>query len=104
MGLQSHGYRVATASDGADCMRQLRTLERPCMILLDMMMDGMNGWDVCAELSRDPVLATIPVVLLTGNIQVSGEGLPITGFLRKPIQLATLVDIVERNCGQPGGS
>jgi CheY-like chemotaxis protein len=101
--LESEGYCVATATDGAECMRQLRVGngKRPCLILLDMMMDGMNGWDVCAELAKDSRLATIPVVILTGNNQITGEGLPVTGLLRKPIQLATLIDVVEKSCGPP---
>jgi CheY-like chemotaxis protein len=98
LALGAHGYRVATAGSGTECLRQLAdpATERPSIILLDVMMPGMNGLDVCERLAADPALATIPVVLLTGNVQLRSESAPAVPILRKPVELAILVEWIER--------
>jgi CheY-like chemotaxis protein len=93
--LGTEGYNVITAVDGSDCLRQLHGRDRPDVILLDMMMPGMSGWEVCDALKRDPELMKIPVIILTGDLRVrEDQGLPL---LRKPIPLAALVDAIERH-------
>lgn len=96
--LESSGYPVISAADGVDCLEQLRaTAARPRLILLDLMMPRMDGWQVCAALSRDPQLAEVPVVVLTGNVRANPEGLCAAGFLRKPFDLPALLDVVRRH-------
>lgn len=95
--LGTHGYRVLTATSGEDCLRALQGSERPCMILLDMMMPSMSGWEVCERLSEDPALSAIPVVILTGG-NVPPESCPTArAILRKPIELAPLLEAVGRH-------
>jgi len=65
--LESEGYEVMGAANGAAALAQLRAGARPCAILLDLMMPFMNGWEFRAEQLRDPALREIPVVLLTAS-------------------------------------
>ncbi len=62
--LTRQGYGVGTAASGAEGVRLAREL-RPAAILLDVIMPGMDGWDVLASLKADPALARIPVVMVT---------------------------------------
>jgi PAS domain S-box-containing protein len=64
--LTSHGYEVATASDGILATQRAYS-ERPDLILLDIFMPRMNGYQVCRLLKSDPAVAGIPVIILTGS-------------------------------------
>jgi CheY-like chemotaxis protein len=96
-----HGHPVATAADGAEAMELLRRLRRrPCVILLDLMMPGMNGFEMRAELEADPDLAQIPVVVITGAgvlVEERASSLP-NEVLRKPFELKALLSTVRRFC------
>ena len=61
---EQYGYRVLSASDGPAGIA-LAKRERPDLILLDVMMFGMDGLDVCQRLRAEPALATTPIILLT---------------------------------------
>jgi len=63
--LQSQGYRVVTAVDGIDAVQQAYR-ESPDLIILDITMPRMNGYQVCRLLKRDPAISYIPVIILTG--------------------------------------
>jgi two-component system, OmpR family, alkaline phosphatase synthesis response regulator PhoP len=95
--LTSHGYRVITARDGHDCLRQARGVERPSIILLDLMMPDMNGWAVCEELMKDPELSDVAVVILTGNADVREERVGKYPVVKKPIELKHLLELIERH-------
>jgi CheY-like chemotaxis protein len=95
--LQAHGYRVDTAADGVDCLRRLRDdPELPAIILLDMMMPNMNGWEVRDQLVADPVLSRVPLVFLTGNVDVRDELHGAVGVLHKPVELSALLEVIGR--------
>jgi CheY-like chemotaxis protein len=98
--LQSEGYSVSSAPDGMEALRYLRSHGAPNLILLDLMMPVMNGWQFLTEQSRDPALANIPVVVLSAvsrdpNGLVSIDHL---AFLKKPVHLEHLLAAVERYC------
>jgi two-component system, chemotaxis family, chemotaxis protein CheY len=97
LALSSNGYRVVTAVDGRGCLRRLREPERPCIVLLDMMMPDLNGWDVCDAMAKDAALSSIPVLILTGNSQIRDKELGDVPVLRKPIELRALLDAIERH-------
>jgi CheY-like chemotaxis protein len=101
MALESSGYAVICAADGVQCIELLRAHPVPRLILLDLMMPRMDGWQVCAHLEREPALAEVPVVVLTGNVRATVAGLKVAGFLRKPFDLATLLGVVRRHCPLP---
>jgi CheY-like chemotaxis protein len=63
--LEDHGYSVQVAADGAAGLALLRSGYRPCVILLDLAMPGMDGWDFRAAQLREPALADIPVVVMS---------------------------------------
>jgi CheY-like chemotaxis protein len=97
LALETRGYRVVAASDGEEGLARLRADDRPGLVLLDLMMPGMNGWDLCETIARDPLLRDVPVVVFTGNTRAANDPLPIVGFLKKPIDLETLLAVVEKN-------
>lgn len=62
--LESRDYEVVLAHDGKEGLEKARTVE-PDLVILDVMMPEMNGYDVCVVLKADPKLCRIPVILLT---------------------------------------
>lgn len=98
--LEFEGYAVATARNGAEALAQMRRGRRPAVILLDLMMPGMNGWEFRSAQLVDPALADIPVVVLSGDRTVAAEAgdMKAAGFLTKPVELSMLLDTVRRFC------
>jgi CheY-like chemotaxis protein len=100
MVLGSRGYTVAVAADGAEALAHLRGMSpRPCLVLLDLMMPGMNGFEVWQAMESSD-LALIPVLALTGagpatTARAEEMGLEV---LHKPIGLAQLLQAVARVC------
>jgi CheY-like chemotaxis protein len=94
------GYTVGAASDGKEALQLLRRGPPPCVILLDLMMPGMNGWEFREEQVRDPELAKIPVVVLSGDGSVDQKAgaIAAAAFLRKPLELSVLLATVSRYC------
>lgn len=101
--LQFDGYSVATASNGREALEQLRRAELPRLILLDLMMPIMNGWEFRAEQIKDPRISSIPVVVLTGdgNAPEKARSLGTTSYVTKPVHLDHLLDLV-RGAAQRG--
>lgn len=95
--LQDEGYRVATARNGLEALGYLREhAERARVILLDLEMPGMSGWEFRREQQRDAKLAAVPVILMsaTMHLDLSAEALNVAECLDKPIDLRKLLDIV----------
>ncbi len=65
MALEEHGYRVVVARDGESALARLE-LVSPDVILLDAVMPGLSGFEVCRRLKADPALAHVPVIFMTG--------------------------------------
>jgi CheY-like chemotaxis protein len=96
--LQFAGYEVATARDGREGLAQARSF-RPTLILLDLTMPIMSGWEFRAAQLRDAALADIPVVVVTAlghdpDIQVQA-------VLAKPFRLEDLLAQVRSFAGEP---
>lgn len=96
--LELRGYTVGTAADGASALARMRSGPPPALVLLDFMMPGMNGEDFRAAQLRDPALATVPVVLLTGAGERAGAARVNVERMAKPIDLQLLFDTVQRFC------
>ena len=62
--LEKAGHQVVEARDGEECLQRLRS-ERPDLILLDVMMPGLKGWEVCRKIKADEETSCIPVVMFT---------------------------------------
>jgi len=96
--LEEDGCRVSAAADGAAAMELLREGEdSPCLILLDLMMPGMNGWDFLRLHGRHPVLSKIPIAVASAYPFSEKEVLP--GIvLRKPFSPARLKQLIVDHC------
>jgi hypothetical protein len=94
--LQGAGMRVVTAGDGAEGLRLARSL-RPAAITLDVMMPGMDGWEVLRQLKADASTRDIPVVMVTmTDDRALGYPLGATEFLTKPVQRSQLIRLLDR--------
>jgi CheY-like chemotaxis protein len=98
--LQSEGYAVRSAANGRQALEVLARSEPPRLILLDLMMPVMDGWQFLAELRRDEDSRArrTPVVLLSGLGFIRGAA-GVADFLRKPIDAAALLECVRRFAG-----
>jgi len=93
--LERAGYRAATAPDGETGIQMARTLE-PAAITLDVLMPGMDGWTVLAELKADEDLATVPVIMLSIlDEKPMGMALGASGYLTKPVRKDRLLAVVD---------
>ena len=97
--LAGEGYEVVEAAHGKEALAHLRT-SRFCLILLDLMMPVMNGWQFREEQLKDPALAEVPVVVVTADNSAARKASEVgaVGYLLKPIELPDLLAHVERCC------
>jgi DNA-binding response OmpR family regulator len=91
--LEREGYKPIEANSGAECLKLAHESEVD-LILLDVMMPGMDGFQTCRALREDPATAEIPVILCTArddmDARVEGIKLGVGDFLAKPIPRRTL--------------
>jgi CheY-like chemotaxis protein len=98
--LESEGYGVETAHDGREALDKLAQMEPPQLILLDLKMPVMDGWQFLSERSSDTASVKVPVVLLSG-LPFIPNAPGVSDFLSKPINPSRLLDCVRRLCGEP---
>src|SRR5260370_33120391 len=98
--LEDEGYGVATAADGREALTRLRSSPKPCLILLDLMMPVMSGWDFRKQQQQAPDLAAIPIVVVSavGNSVERMSALNAIAHFKKPVDLDALLDTVAHNC------
>jgi two-component system response regulator MprA len=92
--LQEAGHMVAVAIDGVDALDRLQGGSVPCVILTDLRMPRMDGWELSRAVARDPELATIPVVVVTGDKILSFS----SPARDKPFSTVELDAIVQSSC------
>ena len=93
------GYRVTGVDSGKKCLELLNKGEIPDLILLDIMMPGMNGWDVLAKLKNKSTWKDIPVVFLTAKTDKTSKGLGTLtseAYITKPFDTVELKEIIEK--------
>jgi CheY-like chemotaxis protein len=98
--LEEADYQVLQAPNGAEALRILEARPGSCdIILLDLMMPVMNGWDFRRLQKRRAALANIPVVLMSAGAQIAFavEDLDAAGYVSKPVEIADLIEKVERH-------
>jgi len=102
--LDEEGFQAEGCANGREALNLLRMGLRPKVILLDLVMPVMDGWDFRMEQLRDPDLKDIPVVLITATgfraetLQSQLKGVE---FIRKPPRASEVVAAVERVLGRP---
>jgi CheY-like chemotaxis protein len=104
--LHRNGYEVATAADGRQALEYLRHNEPPRLVLLDLVMPEVDGWEFLRERQRRPELHDLPVVVFSAVAEVKGPDpreLGAAEVLRKPVGLAEVLDAARRYCAGPGG-
>ncbi len=92
--LEYEGYAVATACDGREALQYLRDSPTPDLIVLDLMMPIMNGWELRAELAKVPTFAKVPIVVMTALAQAAE--IEADAIVAKPIDLKSLLHIMDR--------
>jgi signal transduction histidine kinase len=97
--LGGQGLDTVLAYDGNKALELARTL-KPDLILLDVMLPGQSGFEVCANLKRDPATASIPVIILTAKAELSARMTGIAAgadeYLTKPFSPIQLIDLVKQ--------
>jgi CheY-like chemotaxis protein len=98
--IESEGMAVETAKNGQEALAFLRAHSLPGLVLLDLMMPVMSGWEFLSEIAKDPLLKAIPVVALTAVERAQVPG--VAGILRKPMDLGALIRVVEHYLRRDG--
>jgi CheY-like chemotaxis protein len=106
--LEEEGFAVEGVPSGREALARLRAgTVHPAVILLDLMMPGMDGWDFRSEQMRDPKLAAVPVVVVSAS-GFSRESIRTqlgpAAYVEKPIERTTLLDVIRElvRSGPPG--
>ena len=94
--LESSGYTVSRAHNGREALDVLNTNATTCLILLDLSMPVMDGWEFLRHQRSQPVLAPIPVIVITALISAVPAGT--VGLLTKPINVNRLLSLVQKYC------
>ena len=97
--LELAGMRVLTAANGRAALTLLHELPPPCLILLDLMMPVMDGWELGAALKRDPRLSAVPVIVVSALSRDMASDVGATAYLPKPIDIDQLLEVVCEHCG-----
>jgi CheY-like chemotaxis protein len=95
-------YEVITVANGIEALK-LAAAQKPDLVLMDVMMPGMDGLEVCRRLRKQEATADVPIVLLTfrvGEESVSeGYASGCTAYLKKPVEVTQLVDTLRQYLG-----
>jgi two-component system chemotaxis response regulator CheY len=94
--LEMSGYSVVTAQDGQDALRKLDEHGSPCLILLDLVMPEMNGWQFLHEFRQRPEHTSVPVIVHSSATPRAPEG--VTRVVQKPMSLEHLLNLVDEYC------
>ena len=99
--LESQGYRVKTAADGASAWQHLTPNEVPSLLLVDLFMPGMDG-ETFIKLMRSGPLAAVPIVVMSGMKMEheAGRAIQVDEVLIKPVELDQLLHVVHRFASQ----
>ncbi len=94
--LREEGYQTAACANGLEALERLRLGLRADVILLDLMMPVMDGWEFRVRQKADPRIASIPVLAISADTSAKAAAIDAEAYLRKPIDYESLVGSVER--------
>lgn len=92
--LKNQGYDVLVAGDGVEALRLVKT-EKPDLILLDLMLPGIDGYDVCSQIRKNNSISSIPIIMITAKGEefdkVHGLDLGADDYITKPFSIKELL-------------
>jgi CheY-like chemotaxis protein len=96
--LKDSGFEVQCVENGREALDYLEGFPPPCLVLLDLMMPVMNGWEFREAQAKNEKLSGIPVVILTadGRADLKARALGVADYLRKPIDVDRLLGMIQR--------
>jgi CheY-like chemotaxis protein len=97
--LEFSGYEVMKASNGKECLELLEKDEKPDLILLDIMMPEMSGWDVFTKIKEKPACKNIPIVFLTAkndDYSVGFGKFSADDYITKPFEIQYLKEKIQK--------
>ncbi|MCK4902600.1 MAG: response regulator transcription factor [Thermoplasmatales archaeon] len=101
--LEMSGYEVIRATDGKECLKLLdESNSNPDLIVLDIMMPDISGWDVAAKLKENPKWNSIPIVFLTAKgdtMSVGMGGMASVDYIVKPFDIKDLIVRIKKILG-----
>lgn len=95
--LRQHGFQVLLAGDGAEGQRALN-IHNPHVVLLDLAMPEVNGWDFLQRLQETGRLGKIPIIVVSAHLRVDPQAvlqMGVSAILPKPFNLPELIDLIE---------
>ncbi len=95
--LDSHGYGVSSARNGAEALELLGRSPLPSLIILDLLMPTMDGWEFRRRQKNDLRIAHIPVVVVSASS--AAKPIDADSILRKPVNIDRLLETIARHCG-----
>jgi CheY-like chemotaxis protein len=100
--LKAHGYAVVCAFDGTEALSLARREPQPCVILLDLTLPRMDGYEFRCQQRADPAIAGIPVVAVSGMDDLARRALllQVPAYVQKPPDIEQLMATLERLCDQ----
>ena len=96
--LTLEGFQTATVANGQEALAYLHASSKPEVILLDLMMPVMDGWEFRRHQQADPALAGVPVIVLSALDQARAANVEAAAFLKKPLDFDRLLDLVRQYC------
>lgn len=95
--LELEGYKVLSAENGLEGLRLLQNLKSPCLVLLDMMMPVMDGFEFLRAKGADITVAPMPVVVVSANADPAKIS-DAKAYVKKPIDIDVLLRVVAEYC------
>jgi len=101
--LKTSGYEVITAQDGQEGLEKAKSLS-PDLIVLDVLMPKMDGYEVCRMLKFDEKYKSIPIIMLTAKVQdidkAMGKKVGADDYITKPFETRDLVDKIKKHLAE----
>jgi signal transduction histidine kinase len=89
--LREEGLLITAVANGREALHELRTSAPPDVVLLDLMMPLMDGWEFRVEQRNDPLLASIPIIAMSANMSAKARAIAADAYIRKPIEFGDLL-------------
>jgi len=95
VGMLKNRFSIKAARNGLIALKISRSADPPDLVLLDILMPEMDGYSVCRQLKDDPSTSAIPVIFLSGEVEVQADQHGAAAYLPKPVDLEKLMSAIE---------